>query len=335
MDDLAAYGQANQKARKSGPSASNVGGCQKRIAAEFLGMPQTNTRSTTAADLGTLLHLGYSAVISARYPEDGDEQHRAPYAIEVPELERSVEADHVDFTNRVVDDLKSAKSVVWQGWVNRATPPSEYWDQAEFYAFMLRRAHGGDWTLRITAFNRETGERAVFEQEADPERGQALLDRQVALLGRLHEAAAEPDPLAAWDGFVRGGKGPGTGFPCDYCPFLDACWPPTGPDDPRTPQSKAIDGDESAVADALAQYDEGRALEGKGKRMKDEARLSLTGLSAGAYGDYALGWGKPSGGSDVPDCDAMAAYFTEQGMAVPMRTTAVRTGPISVNRRKS
>ena len=334
MDELTLYGEEAQADRIAGPSASNVGGCQKRTAGQFLGIPETNPRNTDAADLGTLLHLGYSAVINSRYPDDS---HSAPYPIPVPELGRTVEADHVDWNDRVVDDLKSAKKVIFQSWVNRGTPPDDYWDQAEFYAFLLRRQHGGDWTLRITAFNRETGERATFEQPADPERGKVLFDRQVSLLRRLNDDLAETvdgGPDDVWNNYLRGGKGPGTGFPCDYCEFLDACWPPTGPDDPRTPQSKSIDGDPAAVEDALRQYDEGRALAGKGKRLQDEAKAFLRGLTGGVYGRFTLGWGNPSGGGEVPDCEAMAAYFTEKGMAIPTTTAQVKRGAIQVNRRK-
>lgn len=327
-DDLGLYASAAQAERKAGPSASNVGGCEKRIAYEYLEVEPTNPRTADAANLGTLLHLGWTAMVRSMFaPTERD----AAVKLEVPELGRTVEADDVDYVNRVVSDLKSAKDVVWQGWVNRGTPPAEYWDQAEFYGYLLHRLYGGDWTLRIIALNRESGKRAIFEREADPERGEALLGKQVALLGRLVDALIIDDPVLIDEQFVREGKGPGS-FMCDYCPFLDACWPPRGPDDPFSPQSATIVGDTAAIATALTDYDEGRTLADKGKRLMSEARTFLVGIEAGPYGDWSLGWSKPRDPEPVPDCDAMVVLLTEAGIEVPMKPGIKRAPSIKVNR---
>lgn len=301
-DDLSVYIASREHSGDEGISPNKVSSCYRQNAYRMFHVEPTNLRPTGAADLGTLLHLGWASMIGSTYPP---EIRAAEVELRLEELTRRGFADDVDFANRIVTDLKSAKAVVWQNWVNRGIP-QDHWDQTEVYALALRRLLGGDWTMRIVALNRETGEREEFLQEADPERGLALVQRAQA---RERSIALGIEQGQTPEQFPREGRGPGRGYPCDYCDWLDHCWPPVGPDDPRTPQSASIEGDAEAIAAHLAEYAEAAPAASKAKAAQADARSFLAGLPAGTYGDFRLWW---SGGRDkdpVPDCDAMMAAF--------------------------
>lgn len=316
------YMHANQEGRSYFIGPSGVNGCFKQNAYKYLEIEPPVTRSTSAADLGTLLHLGWSALISAQYDPA---VRRADVPITIEGLPRGGTADDVDFENRVVTDLKSAKDVIWQGFLNKGTPYQDYWDQVEVYALGLQQTYGGDWTMRIIVLNRETGEHAEYVRDADPEVGQALVakaaHRHAALMdARALLGVASPDELV--EGFPREGKGPGRGAPCSWCEFVSLCWPSTGPDDPRSPQSITVEGDDLALGALAQEYLEAQAEERKGADRKKDSQVFLKGMD----GDYPAPDGNQYrittvGGrsKQVPDCDAMQVRLEELGEPVPLR----------------
>jgi len=341
MDDR----QAHHGARTAlGPSAANK--CYRQAAYEYLDVTPSNPRGTGAADLGTLLHLGWSAMITSRYSPD---ERQADVPIQPEGLPRPGEADDVDWVNRVVTDVKTAKATVYESW-GRNGVYEDYWDQVEVYALGLRQQYGGDWTLRIMAINRETGEYVPYERAADPVRGYELVakiaDRHASLVqDQMRLLDKEQDErLAVVEQYPREGKGPGRGMPCDYCPFVDMCWPdPTGPD--GTPQSATMDPDDMAAIGSLAS--EYLALSATGKKAfdaRDDIKPFLAGLDAVVPDpqdpEYELTVKMVGGNPGKPeyDCEAMAERLEELGYAPIMRETTtaryVRVGRRKAKRKK-
>lgn len=324
--------QASHGARFAlGPSAASK--CYRQAAYEYLDVPmseppESKARKTDAADLGTLLHLGWSAMIRSRYsPEE-----RAPdVPLHAEGMPRGGEADDVDFVNRVVGDVKSTKDNVWQMWM-RQGPYESHWEQLEVYALALRQQYGGDWTKRVIAINRETGQIENFERPADPEVGQAIVDRIAARHASLTEAQThvllgDAQPLDLVDQFPREGKGPGRGMPCDWCPFLSACWPdPTGPD--GTPQSATMDPDDvAAIASMASDYLTLSATAKKAYDARDDIKPFLAGLDVAVPDpqdpNYELTVKMVGGNPGKPeyDCEAMAEKLEGLGYAPIMRET--------------
>lgn len=324
------YMLANQEGRSHFIGPSGVNNCYRQHAYRYLGFENSTHVSTAAADLGTLLHLGWSALISHQYDP---EVRRPDVRIDIEGMPRSGSSDDVDFLNKVVTDLKSAKDRVWQGWLDHEGPYENYWDQLELYALGLRQMYGGDWTMRIIAFNRETGERKEYIRPADPEVGLALASKARVRHDALMGAAAlvgtvEPEDLV--DTFPREGKGPGRGMPCDWCPFITKCWPSADPDGPMSPQSMTAAGDVEAVGAYAEEYLQASAEASKAEYRKKDAQAFIKGLD-GTYpspdgGEIKITTvgGKPS---QVPDCSAMQATLEELGLEVPTKWTARSSYP--------
>lgn len=301
-----------------GPSGSHT--CYRQQAYMYLEVPSTRKKDTNAADLGTLLHLGWSAMIRSQFDP---EVRRPDVSIMVPGLPRAGSADDVDYVNHVVTDLKSAKDRVWQMWLNQGSPYDSYWDQVELYALGLRSLLGGDWTMRIVAFNRETGQKQEYERPADPEVGAAIaakIERRHAALmvSRREVASGASDVQAELDLYPREGRGPGMGMPCDWCPFMDQCWqmPPQGEGGPSTPQAFSVREDATAVGEWAREYVEARTTAGKHYDQQKQAGEFLRGIE-GVFPDangvsYRIGMsgGKPS---TAPDCEAMIERLESLG----------------------
>ena len=340
-DDFGDY-MADKQAGKSfilGPSSASA--CYRQSAYRYLDVEPSNQVSADAANLGTLLHLGWSALIKSRYTQY---ERDVDVPLQASGMPRGGEADDVDYVNRVVTDLKSTKDSVFQMWM-RQGPYDHFWEQLEVYALALRERHGGDWTLRIMAFNRETGQSESFERPADPEVGRAIVDR----IATRHEAlvAAQAQTFTTnqdraidvAEQFPREGKGPGRGFPCDWCPFLDTCWPDPTSDD-GTPQSATVDPEDQAVIAAFAvDYLEARATESKAEKAKKDAAVFLAGLDTAVPDprdpDYELTV-KMVGGNpkQVPDCEAMAEKLESLGFAPIVKDVFTARYP-KVGRRKA
>lgn len=321
-DTYAKYMDANQEGRSYFIGPSGVDHCYRQQAYQYMEVEPSEAVSVDAANLGTLFHLGWSSIIRSMYdPADREPDVR----VEIEGMPRSGSADDVDYANMVVSDLKTAKDRVWQSWLNNAGPYDSYWAQLELYALGLRQKHGGDWTLRIIAFNRETGEVEEYTRPADPEVGLALVAKAAGRHNELTAAAAVTasvgNPLLLVDSFPREGKGPGRGMPCDWCPYLSLCWPEPSVDG-GTPQSESIRRDNEEIGAYAAEYLEAAAESSKAERRKYDAQAFLKGITGivpspdGGQIRIAQVGGAPK---QVPDCAQMEQDLIDAGLPVPMK----------------
>ena len=312
-----------------GPSGAK--NCYRRSAYEYMGVEPSNEVSTAAANLGTMLHAGYSARISSMFdPKDRE----ADVAVWTEGMPRSGEADDVDWTNRTVTDLKSVGSKNWD-WLLRNGGSDSWWDQIEIYALGLKQQVGGDWKIRVLAVNRDSGETATWERPADHERGGQLVariaGRHADLLAARASVDAGADQLAAVDGFPREYPGPGSKGKkslCDFCPFMDKCYPDVPEGDVRTRQSATVEGDSEAIQHYAAEYLDAQQVESKARRRRTDARAFLEGVS-GQYGRFVVSWtgGRPT---SLVDCEAAVLTLEKFGVSVPMKDgTTPRTIRVS------
>lgn len=325
-----------------GPSAASK--CYRQAAFEYLDIepsepPESKARNTNAADLGTLLHLGWSAMIRSRF---SPERRQADVPLHAEGMPRGGEADDVDYRERIVRDVKSTKDRVFDMWL-REGPYESHWEQLEVYALALRQQYGGDWTLCVVAINRETGQVEEFMRPADPEVGRAIVARIADMhltLTRAAIRASDDDALSIVEEFPREGKGPGRGMPCDWCPFLSACWPdPTGPD--GTPQSATMDPDDmEAISSLASQYLTASAIAKKAYDQRDDIKPFLSGMDVVVPDpedpEYELTVKMVGGNPGKPeyDCEAMAERLESLGYAPIMReTTTARY--VRIGRRKA
>lgn len=319
------YMDRNQEGKSYLIGPSGVGGCNRQQAYRYFGVEPSDYRPKDKADLGTLLHLGWSAMLAAMF----DPSERAgDVHIDVPGLPRGGSADDVDWKNLIVTDLKSAADRAWQSAVNRGGPYENYWDQVEVYAYGLHAAHGGDWTLRITLFNTEKGGEVEFMRPADPERGARL----AAIMEARHNALAlavslKGDP----EEFPQEGNGPNTGFPCDWCEFTSRCWGDWQGD--LSPQAATIVDDPDKVIAQAAIYLAAREAESAAKKRKDGAFAFLRGI-IGEFGEFRVGKTRDGEGEMVPDVEAMIAYMTANQQPVPELFKPGRKGYPTVTRIK-
>jgi hypothetical protein len=326
-DTMTKFMDAKQEGKSGLVGPSSAGKCYRSLAYRYHGTPASDFRSKDKADLGTLLHLGWSTLIASAYPAH---ERESDVLLEWPELPRAGEADDVDWVNRIVTDLKSANGRAWQAMVDRGGPYLNYWDQAEMYGLACARlTDSSDWTLRIVLLNTETGERVEFTQPADPERGKALVD---ALAERHAALMMSVDLGGSPEDFPQEGKGPGRGFPCDWCEWVSRCWPdPTG--GLLSPQAATIADDPDAVAQAAADYKRFAALESEAKKGKYDAQAFLRGI-VGTFGEWSVSQTKDGEGEEVLDEDAAIAALTAAGIPVPTLFKPGRKGYPLVRRAK-
>jgi len=145
------------------------------------------------------------------------------------------------------------------------------------------------------------------------------------------------DPLELVDTFPREGKGPGRGMPCDYCEFVSLCWPSTGPDDPRSPQSITVQEDALALGALAQEYLEAAATESKGKQQKYDAQAFLKGMDGeypGPDGNTYKITTQKGRSKEVPDCDAMQVKLMQLGEAIPMKWAKTASFP-RITRKKA
>jgi len=309
-----------QDGRKTNPwlSPSGTGQCYRQSAFKYLGVEPSNEVSTALADMGTLWHAGWSAMLAATYKP---EVRRGDVPIEIPGVPRAGEADDVDFVNKVVTDLKSISAKTYKWWGEHDVE-QHYWDQLELYAYGLHLKYGGDWALCIFAIVRETGEREEFWRDADPFRGKHLAmeiaERHEALMSaveRDQDPTSDVPVLALVDQFPREGAGPGK-FPCGWCEWESACWP-QDVEAPMTPQSVTLEGDPELIEAKAAEYKQASNEESDAKRRKYAARDFITGYE-GDYGKYRLKMMPGTGSEPKPDIEEIEVIFAELGIEIPM-----------------
>lgn len=337
--DLQVWDEQHTRSRQKNLGPSDVGRCLRQSGYNWHDVPPTDERSRGRALLGSLMHLGWAAIVAAAQ----DPNRMAEVDITIPGLGTG-HADDVDFGARVVNDLKSASARSYERYVTSGLPDS-YWDQPEIYAYGLWLDEATSlsiaqpdrempdivtsiepWTLRVTLVNRESGEEMPFEQAADLNRGAYLAQRMVERQRMLEQSSAPED-------LPREGAGPGRGFPCDYCDWVTACW--GGPrEDGLSPQAALIADDEASIAATLAEYRSAADELGKLEKTKADARAALTGLPAGDYGDYTLKWRGGNPKAPEPDIPAALEMLDELGVPVPHKDGLKTAVSISVTRRK-
>jgi hypothetical protein len=319
------YMDRNQEGKSYLIGPSGVGACYRQQAYRYFGTPESDFRPKDKADLGTLLHLGWSAMLKAMFDP---EERRGDVRIEVPGLPRAGESDDVDFVNRIVTDLKSANDRAWQAAINRGGPYENYWDQDEVYAYGLWLKYGGDWTLRIVLFNTEKGGEVEFTRAADPERGKRLAE----IMAARHSALATAVIMGGKpEDFPREGNGPTRGFPCDWCEYVTECWPDWEGD--LSPQAQTIVDDEGTVEAYAEQYLTASAAESAAKKAKYDAAAFLSGIR-GTFGGFTVTRTRDGEGSDEPDVDAMVTLLGDAGIPVPTSFKPGRRGYVKVGRVK-
>jgi hypothetical protein len=327
--DLRSTMQKFMDAKQEGKSGligpSGVGDCYRKQAYVYFGAEPTDYREKGKADLGTLLHLGWSAMLAAMFDP---KERRGDVRVEVPGLPRGGESDDVDFVNLIVTDLKSANDRAWQSAINRDGPYENYWDQVEVYAYGLHAEYGGQWTLRIVLFNTEKGGEVEFTRPADPVRGERLAN----VMAARHEALTfAVDEGGQPEDFPQEGNGPGRGFPCDWCEFVSGCWPDWVGD--LSPQAQTIMDDEGTVEAYAEQYLTASAAESAAKKLKYDAAAFLSGIR-GTFGGFTVSRTKDGEGEDVPDADAMVALLGSLKQQVPTMFKPGRRGYVTVKRVK-
>lgn len=312
--------------------ASDASTCYRQQAYRYFETPKTDTSESWLADMGTLFHLGWGAVIAAQYRP---EERTTAVRLELEELPRPIEADDVDYVNAVVYDVKTTSDRAWQAWLNAGSPYDDHWAQAKLYGLALHRMDGRAWTIGIIAFNRETGRHHIYERPLDVSEAESLARELKArdwTLFMASEVAADGSP----EDFPREGAGPGRGYPCDWCEWVSACWPDVPPGDKRTPQSMTIDPEDVLAVEALAaEYLDASAEATAAEKRRKDAAVFLRGLSGefGAFKVSTVG-GRPK--DPVVDTDAAVTMLSDlvgQG-GLPMKpggftATSVRIARLS------
>jgi hypothetical protein len=326
---------ANQEGRSHWIGPSGLKDCYRQQAYTYCGVAPTDEVSKAKADLGTLIHLGWSAMIRAK----GDPLHACDVEVDWGGP-RKGSVDDVHYGTRTVSDLKSPNARSFQWWLDHG-PPQGYVDQLQVYAHGLEMLHPGGWTCRIVGICSETGARHAWEFPYDPDRAAELVasanDRHAALMRAASVAELLDDDAAAAvaEEFPREGHDPSK-FPCGWCEFRSRCWPqPTAPD--RSPMSETVAGDPVEILGHAEGYMAAKAEESKWKKVADTHRGYLAGLD-GEYESpdgqvYRVAMVGGFQGADVPDLDALVEAFEEMGMEVPMKPSRPSARYVRVNRR--
>lgn len=307
-DLRARYFARRQADRDPALGPSDVGACRRALAYRLHRVPATDHDDTRAADVGSLIHLGYSQMVE----EVGGPNRFANVKVHVPGLSRFGEADDVDFDARIVTDLKTVGARRWQAWVDADGPEASVWGQVSLYGLGLYAEWGGSWMLRIVAVNRDNGHEAEWMRPLSvvdaQETAQAMADLEAALLTRTPEEAPR-------DGYDRGR------FPCSFCSWASACWPEQ-PAVPEPADNLTLPERTAAHAAALA-YLEASREEREAAERKARARADLATVT-GTINDVRVTWSKPSERVEV-DPAAAADMLSTLGEEVPTRV--VRRAP--------
>lgn len=319
LSDLQAADALNPRHGQVALGPSDSGGCVRQHAyAHHLTPMSDPERSLGEARLGTLIHKGYSATVQAlRLPGRETDVH-----LDLPGLRAGGTADDVDWQERIVRDVKTAKHRTWLRWATYGVP-ERWWEQVEIYGYGCHLRQPGPWTLALLVIDRETGDELPLERPADPARGLML----------LHQLVMEQDDLDSSERpeeFPRQGHGPGRGMPCDWCPWLRECWGEQ--QGVLSPQARTIVADARQIEQVALDYLDAAEVEGKAREAKADARAYLEGLPSGVYGTATLGWQGGNVRGDIPDPDAMVEVLNEYDIPVPTRPGGTTARSIRVTR---
>lgn len=313
--------QEDRAGEAIGPSG--VDNCYRQQAYSQLGVPQSNPMSTRKADAGTLYHYGIGALL-ADVPGIDTE-----VSLTIPGLSRPGVADIIDWAHGLLIDIKTYGDRAYEARVNAGGPYDHQWDQLQLYGLGVHATDDleQEWDLAILAINRDNGDHTVWTQPFDLGRAQMLAakieGRQAAIdaakqrvLDTANIVLGSDAPVVEAEQFPQEGNGPGRGMPCDYCPWLDRCWP--APFDlSLTPQSASVSEDAVKVAHHAETYLSASAKVKEWEAVKFTAMEFLRGL-VGKYDTFKItqvGKGEPV---EVPDVDTMLAEYAARGEGVPM-----------------
>jgi hypothetical protein len=314
------YDDARPRTQQVTLGPSDLDRCLRQSGYRHHGVEASNPRSASAARIGTLMHLGYAALL--REVDDPEVGTEVPLAVSGTKIVGH--ADSVNWATHVVEDLKTVSGRSWDRIVTFG-PRDAMWNQVQMYAYALDNAgYTDEWVVRLLIFNRETGEEAVFEREADLDLGHELIER-LAHRQDVLDFSDSPDSLP------REGKGPGRGFPCDWCDWTDLCWPPR--EDDLSPQSAQIVGDAALVQEQAEAYIIAAEEARQAKRRQDDARAFLEGIPAGDYGTTRLAWrGGQNEAKPKVDVAALIQTATAAGLPIPMTAPSLTTVRINLTR---
>lgn len=297
--DLLAWIDPRQATRdKSRISPSGVsGGCLRQYAYYHHGHTPED-RDTHAADVGTLMHAGWSSMIQERY---SPVERAADVPIKVGHMQGT--ADDVDWRYRIVTDLKTVSGFRFDRLYANPTMPDDWFRQVNLYAHGLYTQHLGDWTVRIVLMNRETGRsfrmgRPHDRAQATQDLAQALQDQQRIDESETPEDLPRPATVSTSDD-----------LPCRWCPFVAECWQANTPPPPI---------DSAAATQWAGDYARAGADERDAKDRKRAARNALQ-TAEGDYGPWRVHWAQPRP-SEVPDMEAIQTILETHGYELPTTT---------------
>jgi hypothetical protein len=146
---------------------------------------------------------------------------------------------------------------------------------------------------------------------------QALADEGVARLEDVRERLAAGESLP---------KDMPYQWCSRFCEFFSVC---RSQDDPRAGEEIT----DPEFVSAIAAYGEAVKAETAAKKVKEGLAPQLRGLY-GTAGGWTIGMSRQGAPKEVPDEDAMAAFFEAQGLPVPMTTKPGRSASLNVRKLK-
>lgn len=326
---LAEWDTAKTAARTSHLlSPSDLGsGCDRKTAYRIRNTEPDTVGDTRKAVAGSLIHAGLDPAIRAAggMPE---------VSVRLDLLNPLLGIGHADIwwpADGTVDDVKTKGERAYESWTTHGPDEGEL-RQARAYAWGIAHGYGRDEdggtlpvdavdTVRILAYNRETGASETFVEAYDDEAARAAVDMMVALAEDIRAGVDIP----------RQGNGPGLGFPCDWCEFAATCWNLGAVPPGRSPQSAGVEVADPEWIAAADEYLTASEQEKKAKDAKAAARARLVGVP-GVAGTLKVAWtgGNPKPDAVVPDPDAMEVLLQEAGLEVPTMTKPGGTTPVAI-----
>lgn len=253
---------------------SEIGACRAYIAHTIVGterLPETGIKLSAFVGeaVGELTERAVIAYLGAKIGSGAEQQ--VPLTARLPRLGLEI-SGHADLV--VGPSVWDAKTK--DGLDDTRRNGADFKHIAQINTYQLARIQAGlatpedEWSLVYIDRSGADEELLVISSKYDPE-----ITEQIE--ARLEDAmyAAQYDISSA----PRDEPFP---FCASYCPFFNAC---RGRDEHQ--QGGLID--DPALVDALAQYDEGRAMEKAGANLKKAASRKLDGIH-GSDGKLAITW---------------------------------------------
>lgn len=319
LADLAAYEAAHPHPAGIGPS--DIGECPRRVFYRVTGTPQDREEAAilrATAWLGAAVHQAIAEARKHAHPTWLVEQ-----PVTVPGMERPGTCDAYMDDLRNVDDVKTKSGRGFDAILGRGKAYDSDVEQTELYALGLEDAGHEVATCSVTYVDRNgyqrEGEHGVFVDSWSYDRKRAL--RAVGRLNALQDAVD--------DGVVpaRAGGGPGTGRPCDSCPWIKTCWNLDKVPEGYTAQSAFLAPAE--VAEAAAQLHALRQEASEIDKAQDYLKLQLQGHGGAVFTDHEgiqrrVSYSKGSSTGGALAQKEAAKLLEQAGLPVPRLGTSPR-----------